>query len=83
MSQSLWFNVVAEVRAAPHMDNLVSIFKSMEVATGTSILSTQLAPAAKNTGKYEAISSPFGPLSDTDTVYLKAQEMPSDEARIK
>lgn len=75
--------MVAEVRAAPHMDNLVSIFKSMEVATGTSILSTQLAPTAKNTGKYGAISSPFGPLSDTDTVYFKAQEMPSDEARIK
>ncbi|OEL22371.1 Protein BREAST CANCER SUSCEPTIBILITY 1-like protein [Dichanthelium oligosanthes] len=34
-----------EIRPAPHMDNLVSVFKSMEAAAGTSIVSTQLAAA--------------------------------------
>ncbi|XP_017697418.2 protein BREAST CANCER SUSCEPTIBILITY 1 homolog [Phoenix dactylifera] len=37
-----------EVRPAPHMDNLVSIYKSMEAAAGTNNFSTQLAPSAKN-----------------------------------
>ncbi|XP_073004975.1 protein BREAST CANCER SUSCEPTIBILITY 1 homolog [Typha latifolia] len=37
-----------EVRPVPHMDSLVSIFKSMEFETGTNILSTQVAPAEKN-----------------------------------
>ncbi|GAV76413.1 BRCT domain-containing protein/zf-HC5HC2H domain-containing protein/zf-C3HC4_2 domain-containing protein [Cephalotus follicularis] len=33
-----------EVRAAPHMDNLVSIYKSMEIASGINIFVTQNAP---------------------------------------
>ncbi|RCV17000.1 hypothetical protein SETIT_3G183600v2 [Setaria italica] len=36
-----------EIRPAPHMDNLVSVFKSMEVAAGTSIVATPLAPSPK------------------------------------
>ncbi|XP_039800301.1 protein BREAST CANCER SUSCEPTIBILITY 1 homolog [Panicum virgatum] len=36
-----------EIRPAPHMDNLVAVFKSMEAAAGTSVVSTQLAPAPK------------------------------------
>ncbi|CAN6327654.1 unnamed protein product [Urochloa humidicola] len=36
-----------EIRPAPHMDNLVSVFKSMEAAAGTSIVSTQPTPAPK------------------------------------
>uniref|UniRef100_A0A0D9WII5 RING-type E3 ubiquitin transferase BRCA1 n=1 Tax=Leersia perrieri TaxID=77586 RepID=A0A0D9WII5_9ORYZ len=39
-----------EMRPAPHMDNLVSIFKSMEAAIGTNVVSTQEAPAVKVTG---------------------------------
>nr|XP_029116035.1 protein BREAST CANCER SUSCEPTIBILITY 1 homolog isoform X2 [Elaeis guineensis] len=42
-----------EVRPAPHMDNLVSIYKSMEAAAGTNKFSTQLAPSAK----YSALES--------------------------
>ncbi|PPD92176.1 hypothetical protein GOBAR_DD10896 [Gossypium barbadense] len=34
----------AKVRPAPHMDNLVSIYKSMEVASGFNIFVTQDAP---------------------------------------
>ncbi|CAK7350161.1 unnamed protein product [Dovyalis caffra] len=33
-----------EVRAAPHMDNLVSIYKSMEIASGFNIFVTQNSP---------------------------------------
>ncbi|WVZ99192.1 hypothetical protein U9M48_044525 [Paspalum notatum var. saurae] len=36
-----------EIRPAPHMDNLVAVFKSMEAAAGTSVVSTQLTPAPK------------------------------------
>ncbi|CAL4909028.1 unnamed protein product [Urochloa decumbens] len=36
-----------EIRPAPHMDNLVSVFKSMEAAAGASIVSTQPTPAPK------------------------------------
>ncbi|XP_061370046.1 protein BREAST CANCER SUSCEPTIBILITY 1 homolog [Gastrolobium bilobum] len=36
-----------EVRPAPHMDNLVSIYKSMEVASGISMFVTQNDPATK------------------------------------
>ncbi|XP_043700084.1 protein BREAST CANCER SUSCEPTIBILITY 1 homolog [Telopea speciosissima] len=34
-----------EVRPAPHMDNLVNIYKGMEVASGINIFTTQIAPA--------------------------------------
>ncbi|XP_042512434.1 protein BREAST CANCER SUSCEPTIBILITY 1 homolog [Macadamia integrifolia] len=34
-----------EVRPAPHMDNLVNIYKSMEVASGINIFTTQTAAA--------------------------------------
>ncbi|KAJ1263599.1 hypothetical protein BS78_09G198000 [Paspalum vaginatum] len=36
-----------EIRPALHMDNLVAVFKSMEAAAGTSVVSTQLTPAPK------------------------------------
>uniref|UniRef100_A0A2N9G1B9 BRCT domain-containing protein n=1 Tax=Fagus sylvatica TaxID=28930 RepID=A0A2N9G1B9_FAGSY len=38
---------LSEVRPAPHMDNLVSIYKSMEVASGINIFVTQNAPSTK------------------------------------
>ncbi|XP_050369496.1 protein BREAST CANCER SUSCEPTIBILITY 1 homolog [Argentina anserina] len=37
-----------EVRPAPHMDNLVSIYKSMEDASGVNIFMTQSAPSTKS-----------------------------------
>ncbi|KAL3522731.1 hypothetical protein ACH5RR_015565 [Cinchona calisaya] len=39
-----------EIRPAPHMDNLVSIYKSMEVASGVNIFVTQTAPSTKISG---------------------------------
>ncbi|KAF5934025.1 hypothetical protein HYC85_030196 [Camellia sinensis] len=36
-----------EVRPAPHMDNLVSIYKSMEIASGVNIFVTQTVPSIK------------------------------------
>ena len=38
------FFFAAEIRAAPHMDNLVSIYKSMEIASGFNIFVTQNPP---------------------------------------
>lgn len=43
--------VSAEVRPAPHMDNLVSIYKSMEAASGINIFVTQNLASAKLSGK--------------------------------
>eukprot|EP00256_Glycine_max_P045334 XP_006597513.2 protein BREAST CANCER SUSCEPTIBILITY 1 homolog isoform X1 [Glycine max] len=55
-----------EVRPAPHMDNLVSIYKNMEAASGVNIFETQNAPVTNlsdgekqcevdaNSGKMEA-----------------------------
>jgi hypothetical protein len=42
--------LLAEIRPAPHMDNLVAVFKSMEAAAGISVVSTQLTPAPKAAG---------------------------------
>lgn len=36
-----------EIRASPHMDNLVSIYRSMEVSSGVNIFVTQNVPVAK------------------------------------
>ena len=41
---------VAEVRPAPHMDNLVSIYKGMEAAAGVDICTTQIGPMVKKSG---------------------------------
>ncbi|XP_063939260.1 protein BREAST CANCER SUSCEPTIBILITY 1 homolog [Daucus carota subsp. sativus] len=40
-----------EVRPAPHMDNLVNIYKSMEVASGANIFVSQSAPSKKLSGE--------------------------------
>ncbi|KAK6150115.1 hypothetical protein DH2020_017640 [Rehmannia glutinosa] len=40
-----------EIRPAPHMDNLVSVYKSMEVASGINIFVTQTAATTKLSGE--------------------------------
>ncbi|CAL1402976.1 unnamed protein product [Linum trigynum] len=40
-----------EIRPAAHMDNLVSVYRSMETASGFNILVTQTAPTAKSPDK--------------------------------
>lgn len=51
---SLLFNCcllfVIEVRPAPHMDNLVSIYKNMETAAGVNIHTTQKQPVINSSG---------------------------------
>ncbi|CAN1249307.1 Protein BREAST CANCER SUSCEPTIBILITY 1 homolog [Linum perenne] len=44
-----------EVRPAPHMDNLVSIYRSMEIASGFNIFVTQATPAAKSPDKAKQV----------------------------
>lgn len=41
---------MVEIRPAPHMDNLVSIYKSMEGASGVSMFVTQNVPVTKLSG---------------------------------
>ncbi|KAL0442475.1 UNVERIFIED_CONTAM: protein BREAST CANCER SUSCEPTIBILITY 1 [Sesamum latifolium] len=40
-----------EIRPAPHMDNLVSVYKSMEVASGVNIFVTQNGACTKRSGE--------------------------------
>lgn len=47
----LMFDSFSEIRAAPHMDNLVSIYKTMELASGVNIFTSQVAPPTKNQEK--------------------------------
>ncbi|KAG6407162.1 hypothetical protein SASPL_130146 [Salvia splendens] len=53
-----------EIRPAPHMDNLVSVYKSMEVASGVSIFNTQTevstGPLVQNDGHTKPESSETG-----------------------
>lgn len=42
-----------EIRPAPHMDNLVSVYRSMEVAMGVNISVTQTAASIKISGAAE------------------------------
>lgn len=43
--------LLIEIRPAPHMDNLVSIYKGMEVASGVNIFITQNVVSSKLSGK--------------------------------
>ncbi|KAA3466674.1 protein BREAST CANCER SUSCEPTIBILITY 1-like protein [Gossypium australe] len=53
-------NVVSiEVRPAPHMDNLVSIYKSMEVASGFNIFVTQDAPLDTSADSEKRVKNDF------------------------
>ncbi|KAL1555779.1 protein BREAST CANCER SUSCEPTIBILITY 1 [Salvia divinorum] len=53
-----------EIRPAPHMDNLVSVYKSMEVASGVSIFNTQTeastGPSVQNNGQKNPEASETG-----------------------
>ncbi|KAL2341101.1 hypothetical protein Fmac_009041 [Flemingia macrophylla] len=72
-----------EVRPAPHMDNLVSIYKNMEAASGINIFVTQNAPVTKlsdeekqckgdaDSGKVEAGGSHKSHARGTKTVKRK------------
>lgn len=42
-----------EIRPAPHMDNLVTVFKNMEAAAGINIFTTQQAPSTTQPGNNE------------------------------
>ena len=53
------YNFSLEVRAAPHMDNLVSVYKSMEIASGFSLFVTQNVPIAKLSGNWTLLSSSY------------------------
>jgi len=49
-------SLISEIRPAPHMDNLVTCFKSMEVAAGVNIFTTQVGPSTKNPGNYTTVN---------------------------
>ncbi|KAG8086067.1 hypothetical protein GUJ93_ZPchr0010g9177 [Zizania palustris] len=76
-----------EIRPAPHMDNLVSIFKTMEAATGTNVVSTQVTPAVKvadgsncvNSGKISKRSQK--PLARKKKVSSKKEKNTAKDAR--
>lgn len=48
----VWCFCVTEIRPAPQMDNLVSIYKSLEVASGVNIFVTQTETSSKIAGNW-------------------------------
>ncbi|KAM0822445.1 hypothetical protein ACQ4PT_071484 [Festuca glaucescens] len=50
-----------EIRPSPHMDNLVGILKSMEAATGTNVVSTQVTSAVEVADGSKPADSRKGP----------------------
>ncbi|GMI70669.1 hypothetical protein HRI_000736200 [Hibiscus trionum] len=65
-----------EVRPAPHMDNLVNIYKSMEVASGFSIFVTQNPPLdcserVDNQGASQRRRSRVAKTESSDSIHVK------------
>jgi hypothetical protein len=44
--------LISEVRLAPQIDSLVTIYKNMEAASGINLFGTQNPPATKSLGFY-------------------------------
>lgn len=44
-----------EIRPALHMDNLVSIYKNMEIASGVNMFLTQSNPSSKLPGNIQSV----------------------------
>ncbi|KAI4372069.1 hypothetical protein MLD38_010351 [Melastoma candidum] len=65
-----------EVRPAPHMDNLVSIYKNMEIASGVSIFVTQNPSSAKSADEDKKDSN-CGSL----LVEVPGQDVPLDQCK--
>ncbi|KAL3833680.1 hypothetical protein ACJIZ3_008416 [Penstemon smallii] len=59
-----------EIRPAPHMDNLVSVYKSMEVASGVNIFITQNAASTKISGEDNQTDVNFYEARDTGKAQL-------------
>lgn len=51
-SVNVWCFCVTEIRPAPQMDNLVSIYKSLEAASGVNIFVTQTETSTKIAGTW-------------------------------
>ncbi|KAL6546337.1 hypothetical protein OROMI_022058 [Orobanche minor] len=64
--------VDAEIRPAPHMDNLVGVYKSMEVASGVDIFITQTAVSAKTPGEDNQTGVDMRKARDTGRTQLQA-----------
>ncbi|KAG8385241.1 hypothetical protein BUALT_Bualt03G0021600 [Buddleja alternifolia] len=61
-----------EVRPAPHMDNLVSVYKSMEVASGVNIFVTQTAASTKVSGEDNQAVANIGETQDNGKTQLES-----------
>jgi BRCA1-associated RING domain protein 1 len=48
--------LISEVRLAPQIDSLVTIYKNMEAASGINLFGTQNPPATKSLGSMPFIS---------------------------
>ncbi|PON71644.1 BRCA1-associated [Parasponia andersonii] len=63
-----------EVRPVPHMDNLVSIYKSMEIASGLNIFITQNAPSTKlSDGKQQVEDRNILDGQDSGQIFVEKQ----------
>ncbi|EXB51997.1 Protein BREAST CANCER SUSCEPTIBILITY 1-like protein [Morus notabilis] len=64
-----------EVRPAPHMDNLVGIYKSMEISSGVNIFVTQNAPPTKlSDGKEHVEGCNINDRRDSGQIFVEKQD---------
>ncbi|XP_073146380.1 protein BREAST CANCER SUSCEPTIBILITY 1 homolog isoform X2 [Henckelia pumila] len=70
-----------EIRPAPHMDNLVSVYRSMEVAMGVNIFITQTATSTKISAKDNQTGANTCVLQDEGQSQSEALDCLSQELR--
>ncbi|XP_047045467.1 protein BREAST CANCER SUSCEPTIBILITY 1 homolog [Lolium rigidum] len=69
-----------EIRPSPHMDNLVGILKSMEAATGTNVVSTQVTSAVEVADGLKPADSRKGPKRSKKSAVQKKKITSKKEA---
>ncbi|KAM6551970.1 hypothetical protein CsatB_001778 [Cannabis sativa] len=73
-----------EIRPVPHMDNLVSVYKSMEVASGMNIFITQNASASKSSdGKKPVDDCNIRNRHDSSQICIEKQDTFKEQGSIE
>nr|GMD03167.1 protein BREAST CANCER SUSCEPTIBILITY 1 homolog [Ipomoea batatas] len=72
-----------EIRPAPQMDNLVSIYKSLEAASGVNIFVTQTETSTKIAGEENKSASKTFGIEENDNIAMQTSEQNNKEGNEK
>nr|GMD09240.1 protein BREAST CANCER SUSCEPTIBILITY 1 homolog [Ipomoea batatas] len=72
-----------EIRPAPQMDNLVSIYKSLEAASGVNIFVTQTETSTKIAGEENKSASKTFGIEENDNIAMQTSEQNNEEGNEK